>query len=99
MTRLDVQPGYESLAAVLDAALAQAQSGKGRERHSSGEAFENQPIVVLNEFLGSNHGALFQACKKARESARLPPEQALVDLLGAINYLCAAVIILQRITR
>jgi hypothetical protein len=99
MTRLSVAPGYESLANVLDAALEQAQGGKGRERHSSGEAYEDQPIVVLNEFLGSNHGALFQACKKARESARLAPEHARAELLGAINYLAAAVIILDRSKR
>lgn len=95
-TRITVATGYESLAAVLDEALAQAQSGKGSDRHSSGEPFADQPIVQINEWLDSNHGAIFQAIKKARESVRLPPDRARHELLGAINYLAAAVIVLDR---
>ena len=95
--RLPVAAGYESLAEVLDAALAQAQSGKGRERHAGeGEAFHEQQIVQLCEWMGSTQGDVFQAAKKAIESVRLPPERARAELLGAINYLAAAVIVLDR---
>lgn len=97
MSRLKVDPAYMVLASVLDDAIAQAQSGKGAERHASdGEHFEDQQIVQLNEWMGSTHGAVFQACKKAVESTRLPYAQARSDLLGAINYLAAAVVILDR---
>lgn len=88
--------GYEPLAGVLDDALEQAQSGKGLERHANGEPFDQQPIVTINESLGDNHGALYQAIKKARESTRLPPDRARAELLGAINYLAAAVLVLDR---
>lgn len=91
-----VLPGYEPLASVLNAALEQAQSGKGKERHATGQPFEEQPIITISELLGSHIGDLFQAIKKAQESTRLKPGPAVHELLGAINYLAAAVIILQR---
>lgn len=84
---------YDSLANVLREALEQASAGKGKERHAGeGEAFEDQQIVQLGEWLGTNHFQLGQACKKILESARLPPGRARVELLGAINYIAAAVI-------
>ena len=90
--------GYESLAAVLDDALEQAQGGKGVERHAgNGEAFEDQQIVQLGEWMGSS--TVFdvgQACKKSIESTRLPDDRARAELLGAINYLAAAVITIDR---
>lgn len=89
-------PGYRLLALILAEALSQAQDGKGKDRHASGEPFEEQPIVAINESLGSNHGAIFQAIKKARESSRLPRDRARFELLGAINYLAAAIIVLDR---
>jgi hypothetical protein len=46
--------------------------------------------------MGSNHFEIGQACKKALESARLSPEKAVAELLGAINYLAAAVILRER---
>lgn len=95
--RLPVSPGYEHLAAVLDEALAQAQSGKGRDRHASGEPFHDQQIVQLGEWMDSTGFEVGQACKKALESMRLPTEAAIADLLGAINYLAAAVIVRRRI--
>ncbi len=96
--RLDAAPGYESLAAILDAALEQAQAGKGKERHACGEPFEDQQIVQLGEWMGSTAFAIGQACKKALESTRLEPDRARGELLGAINYLAGAVISLERIT-
>lgn len=98
--RVAAMPEYQELARILDEALQQAQSGKGHERHGAGHgSFEDQRIVQINEQLGSNHGALYQACKKAQESAGLPYERGRVDLLGAINYIAAAVLILDRKNR
>lgn len=96
--RAPVTPGFEVLAAVLDEALQQAQAGKGVERHSRpGEAYQDQQIVQLGEWMGqSTVFAIGQACKKALESTRLEPDRARAELLGAINYLAAAVIVLDR---
>ncbi len=93
----DEQAPYASLRSVLDAAYNQASAGKGKERHAGkNEYFENQQIVQLCEWMGSNHGDIFQACKKALESVRLPDDRAVAELLGAINYLAAAVLVIQR---
>lgn len=97
--RLSVSPGYESLAAVLDEALAQAQSGKGSDRHACGEPFQDQQIVQLGEWMGrSTAFAIGQGCKKAIESTRMEadPHRARAELLGAINYLAAAVLVIDR---
>ena len=95
--RLKIRPGYAALGTVLDDALDQAQAGKGAARHAlDGEAFVDQQIVQLCEWLGSSQGAIFQATKKALESTRLPYGRARAELLGAINYLAAAVIVLDR---
>lgn len=95
--RLPVTPGYEHLAAVLDEALAQAQSGKGKERHACGEPFHDQQIVQLGEWMGGSTAfAIGQACKKALESTRLDDAVAERELLGAINYLAAAVVVIRR---
>jgi len=96
-TRLVPVIGYEPLASVLDEALAQAQAGKGKERHANGEPYDEQKIVTLNLQIGSEHGAIFQGCKKAQESARLDAERGDAELLGAINYLAAAVIIRRKL--
>lgn len=87
-----VAAGYERLAAVLDEALGHASHGKGKERHADAGPFEEQPTVTIGRWLESNHFALGQAIKKARESARLEPARARHELLGAICYLAAAVI-------
>jgi hypothetical protein len=93
---IELNPKYDSLYKVLLAAYNQASNGKGKERHANDEPFENQKIITLNKQIGSNHGAIFQACKKAQESARLPHDRAITELLGAINYLAAAVIMLKQ---
>jgi hypothetical protein len=94
--RLEAEPGYERLAEVLDEALEQAQSGKGHERHAGvGEAFHDQQIVQLGAWMGSTHFEVGQACKKAIESTRLGGERGRRELLGAINYLAAAVLLID----
>jgi hypothetical protein len=88
---------YGSLKRVLADAMLQAKSGKGKERHADEEPFENQKICVINRWLKDSPvaGPLFQAVKKTIESSRLPGERAIDELRGAINYLAAAIILLE----
>lgn len=87
--------GYESLAGVLHEAYAQAAVGKGHERHSNGERFEDQVMGDMAHRFGV--GALLgQAFKKSEESQRLDDERGIKELLGAINYLAGAVIAIRR---
>lgn len=86
--------GYDALRDVLRRAVEQAARGKGRERHAAaGEPFHEQQIVKLCVWSGSPGFAIGQACKKALESQRLDAGRAVAELLGAINYLAAAVIV------
>lgn len=94
MTR-KVATGYERLAAVLDEALEQAQVGKGKERHATGQPFHEQPIVRIGELLGNDGFELGQAIKKLQESCRLPPDRARLERLGAINYIAASIILMD----
>jgi ribosomal protein L40E len=88
---------YGGLKRVLADAMLQAKSGKGKERHADEEPFENQKICVINRWLKDSRvaGPLFQAVKKTIESSRLPGERAIDELRGAINYLAAAIILLE----
>lgn len=89
-------PGYEPLANVLQRAYAQASKGKGKERHAGGLPFAQQPILTIPRQHDSIDGALYQAAKKAGEARTLPTRQrAVTELLGAINYLAAAVILIE----
>ena len=87
---------YKELELVLKAAYQQASKGKGNDRHATGQPFENQPMQIISDLVGSNHGALFQAIKKAQESTRMEPGAAVRELLGAINYLAGAIIWLEK---
>lgn len=89
----EIKKGYSSLQKVLEAAQAQAESGKGHERHASDEAFEDQPIQWIEKHFKSFQ--LGQAVKKMHESQRLDKDAAIKELLGAINYLAARVIYLE----
>lgn len=93
-----VKPEYTELERVLMAALSQAQDGKGAERHARpGERFEDQQIVKVGEWLGNTGFQVGQGVKKAIESTRLPTaERRIKELLGAINFLAAAVLIEER---
>ena len=93
---MNIQPGYESLAAVLQEALDQAQAGKGTERHArANQPFEEQTILETTRAHGIGF-ALGQAEKKARESHRLPTkERKIRELLGAINYIAAGIIYIR----
>ncbi len=78
----------------LDAAYVQSSKDKGLERHVvKDEAFENQLICSLER-----RGHTFntgQASKKIDESLRLPPDKAIHELLGAMVYCAARIIILE----
>lgn len=90
-----IPDGYASLADVLRRALAQASTGKGHERHAEvNEPFERQVIADMARRFGVG-AVMAQAFKKSHEAQRLPRERAVAELLGAINYLAAAVIHLE----
>jgi len=97
--RVEVDSGYVSLFGVLKEALEQAQAGKGKERHAKdGEPFEQQKICEITRRVGLG-GPLFQVCKKTIEAQKLGGERGVQELLGAINYLAAAIIVMREDVR
>lgn len=91
---MNVNPGYETLAGVLQRALDQAQDGKGAERHADSKPFAQQPMQTIAGQVGP--GFLSgQAIKKIQESRQLPAGRDVAELLGAINYLAGLVIFLE----
>ena len=88
---------YGSLRRVLDGAYHQASAGKGKERHaySEEEPFESQLICEMGRRIGGPKGPLYQAVKKIYESDRLEPQAAVRELLGAINYVAAAILLIE----
>lgn len=92
---LKIEPGYEPLAAVLQEALDQAQHGKGKRCHANNKPFLEQEIMTEGRSLGVG-GHVFQVRKKVREAMNCEDtDRAIEDLLGAINY-TAAMILLRR---
>lgn len=89
---------YEPLARVLTKAYMQAASGKGKERHANGKPFMTQPIMEIGRMVGPGYQT-GQAMKKAQEAMgmleRGEDARAIAELLGAINYLAAAVILTE----
>ena len=84
---------YESLRLVLDEAYRQASQGKGKERHAEkDEPFERQIICEVRRRVGGGY-TMGQATKKIYESQRLPGERGVAELLGAINYIAAEIIV------
>ena len=87
---------YFELARVLGLALQQASKGKGAERHARGQRFENQPMMEISRMLnGSPIGCMYQAIKKTQEASRMDVDAAQRELLGAINYLAGAYLLLE----
>jgi hypothetical protein len=96
---MNVKPGYQELANVLEAALEQAQSGKGRERHANGLPFEDQRMQTISDLIGTERGMAFQAIKKLTEGLDLAdPDAVERELLGAIVY-TAGIVVRHRIHR
>lgn len=92
---INVPSEYISLGLVMQSALEQASKGKGRERHASeGEAYEDQIICEVARRVGLGY-PLGQAVKKIYESQRLGGESGVAELLGAINYIATAVIVMR----
>lgn len=91
--------GYDSLRAVLAQAVEQASGGKGTERHSNGQPFDQQPICQGGRRFGIA-GLVYQCWKKAHEVPVLlamddGKARAVRELLGVINYAAAAILVLQ----
>jgi hypothetical protein len=97
-TPAEDHPLYRDLQRVLDDAFEQAASGKGKERHANGKPFTEQPIMEIARMVGLP-GHLFQICKKVQEAggmaSRGTREAAKRELLGAIVYCAAAVLLLE----
>ena len=92
---INVPSEYISLGLVMQSALEQASKGKGRERHASeGEAYEDQIICEVARRVGLGY-PLGQAVKKIYESQRIGGEKGVAELLGALNYIAAAVIVMR----
>lgn len=91
---MNIEKGYEPLAKVLQMALDQSQKGKGRQRHATDKPFMEQPIMNIGRMVGTGYNT-GQAMKKAQESSRMEPARAIAELLGAINYLASAVLLIE----
>lgn len=86
---------YAMLEDVYRCAVEQASKGKGKERHAEdGEPYERQIICEVARRVGLGY-PLGQAVKKVYESQRLGGERGIAELLGALNYIAAAVIVMQ----
>ena len=89
---------YAALRRVLDAAYEQAANGKGKERHANDKPFTAQPIMEIARMVGPGY-QLGQAMKKSAESfgmiQRGQPDRARAEMLGAINYLAACVLLIE----
>ena len=91
---VNVMEGYYPLFCVLNDALNEAQVGKGKERHGNGLSFTEQPALTITRAVGLGF-PLGQAMKKIQECQRMDTDAAKRELLGAINYLAAAVLFLD----
>jgi hypothetical protein len=90
----DSDPNYADLDSVFDEAYSQAAFDKGLIRHVVGEEPYSQQLICWLNRRGYDF-CRGQAVKKIDESLRLNPEAAIKELLGAINYLAAGVIVLK----
>ena len=87
---------YFDLGRVLGLALEQASGGKGAQRHGQGKPFAKQPMLEISRMLnGSPIGCMYQAMKKTQEASRMDVDAAQRELLGAINYLAGAYLLLE----
>jgi hypothetical protein len=86
---------YDLLMDVFGRAINQASKGKGKERHAKeGMRFEDQPICEIGRKYGYGFN-LGQAEKKMQESLGLSPERAVFELLGAMNYIASAIMLIE----
>lgn len=89
---------YAPLAAILQEAYDQAATGKGKERHANDRPFIDQPILEIGRMCGPGFDT-GQSIKKQQEAmgmlARGDASAAIRELLGAINYTAAAVLLIR----
>lgn len=93
------QEQYKPLYTILHDAYSQAANGKGKARHNGrGVAFDRQPIMEIGRMCGLGYPT-GQAQKKTQEAvsmfSRGEGHAAEAELLGAINYLAAAVMLIR----
>jgi hypothetical protein len=90
--------GYGPLASILQEAYEQAAGGKGKERHANGKPFLDQPIMEIARMVGVGFQT-GQVQKKVQEATSMfgrgQAEAAVRELLGAINYAAAAIILIR----
>lgn len=97
---MNISPiAYGCLADVLQSAHDQAAHGKGKARHNARNvSFDRQPILEIARMVGPGYPA-GQAMKKTQEAsgmlARGEYDAAEAELLGAINYLAAEIILIR----
>ncbi len=96
--KADVDP-YHTLDGVLRNAFQQAADGKGRQRHNARNvSFDRQPIMEIGRMCGLGYPT-GQAQKKTQEAVsmfnRREHHKAEAELLGAINYLAAAILLIR----
>jgi len=97
------EPAYARLATILQAAINQAQDGKGAVRHTDDVTpFLQQPIMNIARMLGGDTGGhAYQIIKKTQEAHRMVRREnyhgAVSDLLGAINYAAAMILLITEI--
>lgn len=90
---VELKDCYASLRNVFRMAEEQASMGKGKNRHAvDGELFQDQQICEISRRIGIGF-SLGQAVKKIYESDRLDKDASISELLGAINYIAAAIIV------
>ena len=85
---------FKSLSVVLEQAYQRASSGKGKERHSTGESFEEQPWHDIYKHHGMGF-VLGQAEKKMIEQYRLTNKERINELLDVIIYTSMGIIALK----
>jgi len=98
-TEFEKDDPYSKLSIVLQSAYGQAADGKGKARHNSrGVSFDRQPIMEIARMCGLGYPT-GQAQKKTQEAVSMfnrgEHERAEAELLGAINYLAAAVLLIR----
>lgn len=97
----DDYPGYAALADVLNDAYMQAARGKGRDRHSQGKPFLDQPILEIVRMQAGIDGHTYQVMKKAQEAGRMSSRgqhnAAVAELYGVIVYAAAAILRVREI--
>jgi len=92
------EAGYDRLMEVLMKAYEQGAKGKGKERHSSGLPFENQPLKDIQKLVGVGF-SFGQAIKKLQESQKMLSKElinaAKQEILGAIVYCAGAYVYIE----